>query len=76
MWRFTCRDGRDELRIFAGGINFHDVFPSHADISKLAVFVVSEVHVIFCGLAGTAENSGMSPSSMVGWVKMASRNAV
>jgi hypothetical protein len=27
-------------------------------------------------LAGTAENSGMSPSSMVGWVKMASRNMV
>jgi hypothetical protein len=33
-------------------------------------------YVIFFGLAGTAENSGMSPSGMVGWVKMASRNAV
>ena len=28
------------------------------------------------GDPGTAENSGMSPSSMVGWVKMASRNTV
>jgi hypothetical protein len=27
-------------------------------------------------IGGTAENSGMSPSSMVGWVKMASRNTV
>ena len=30
----------------------------------------------FCTLAGTAENSGISPSAMVGCVKIASRNAV
>ena len=34
------------------------------------------IYVIVCGLVGTAENSGMSPSAMVGCVKIASRKAV
>jgi hypothetical protein len=50
------------------------IFISKSFQSRFEIISYCESEDYFLG--GTAENSGMSPSSMVGWVKMASRNTV